>query len=171
MPTALNADWPLTQALYVQGLSCKAFAGNRRRMAVCPKTAVQTTKSTKHTKQERLTKGTLLARPVSTLVAPDLGHFVSFLYFVVPTALPRIRGVDAAGGRDRGSGAVGGYVGQGAEPFYGTRVGPGWYQTATSVPRVRNLPFAVLRMLMQVSCGSPPCRPSCDPQVRYKPFP
>ncbi len=27
-------------------------------------------------------------------------------------------------------------------------VGPWWYHTATSVPRVRNLPFSVLRMLI-----------------------
>ena len=33
-------------------------------------------------------------------------------------------------------------------------VGPGWYQTATSVPRVRNLPFSLLRMLIQLVCLS-----------------
>ena len=38
-----------------------------------------------------------------------------------------------------------------AEPFYGTMVGPWWYHTATSVPRVRNPPFSLLRMLMQVT--------------------
>jgi hypothetical protein len=32
--------------------------------------------------------------------------------------------------------------------FYGTMVGPWCYQTATSVPRVRKLPFSLLRMLM-----------------------
>jgi len=41
------------------------------------------------------------------------------------------------------------------EPFYGTRVGPGWYQTGTSVPRVRYLPFSVLRMLIRPSPQSP----------------
>ena len=37
-----------------------------------------------------------------------------------------------------------------AEPFYGTMAGPWWYHTATSVPRVRNLPFSLLRVLIQV---------------------
>src|ERR1035441_7479194 len=32
---------------------------------------------------------------------------------------------------------------------------PWWYHTATSVPRVRNLPFSLLRMLMQLSRKPP----------------
>src|ERR1035441_388773 len=47
------------------------------------------------------------------------------------------------------------------EPFYGTRVGPGWYQTTTSVPRMRNLLFSLLRMLIQGS-RRPPIGPSFD---------
>ena len=44
-----------------------------------------------------------------------------------------IRGVDAAGGQTTGPGQAAGYVWEGGEPFYGTRVGPGWYQTGTRV--------------------------------------
>jgi hypothetical protein len=38
------------------------------------------------------------------------------------------------------------------EPFYGTMSGPWWYHTATSVPRARNLPFSLLRMLILPGC-------------------
>ena len=48
-------------------------------------------------------------------------------------------------------GSAAGYVWQGSEPFYGTRVGPGWYQSGTRVARGCKLPFSVLRMLMQPS--------------------
>jgi hypothetical protein len=44
------------------------------------------------------------------------------------------------------------YISGCAEPFYGTMVGPWWYHTATSVPRLRNLPFSLLRMLMLPGC-------------------
>jgi hypothetical protein len=47
-----------------------------------------------------------------------------------------------------GLGRPAGYISGCAERFYGTRVGPGWYQTATSAPRVRGLPFSALRVLM-----------------------
>jgi hypothetical protein len=40
-------------------------------------------------------------------------------------------------------------------PFYGTRAGPGWHQTGASVPRVRNLPFSLLRMLIRVNRKPP----------------
>ena len=53
------------------------------------RTAAQTTKYTKHTKEERLTKRTRLTCRVDTWVAPFLRHFVCFVYFVVPSAIPR----------------------------------------------------------------------------------
>jgi hypothetical protein len=53
----------------------------------CPKTAVQTAKYTKHTKDERLMNRTRLTCRADTLVAPNLPHFVCFVYFVVPSAL------------------------------------------------------------------------------------
>jgi hypothetical protein len=46
----------------------------------------QTTKYTKHTKRERLTKRTRLARQVSLSVVPDVRNFGYFDDFVVPTA-------------------------------------------------------------------------------------
>ncbi len=46
--------------------------------------AVETTKYTNHTKDERLTKRTRLAHPVSASVGPNLCPFVYFEYFVVP---------------------------------------------------------------------------------------
>jgi hypothetical protein len=49
------------------------------------------------------------------------------------------------------AGSISGY----AEPFYGTMSGPWWYHTATSVPRVLNPPFSLLRMLIQVSRKPP----------------
>ena len=55
-------------------------------------------------------------------------------------------------GQTRVSGQAAGSISGCAESFYGTRVGPGWYQTATSVPRVRNLPFSLLRMLILLGC-------------------
>ena len=53
-------------------------------------------------------------------------------------------------GQTKGLGPSAGYIWEGAEPFYGTMAGPWWYQTATSVPRVRNLPFSLLRILIQL---------------------
>ena len=76
-----------------------------------------------------------------------------------------IRSVDAAGRQTRGPGQAAGYVSECGEPFYGTRVGPGWYQSGTSVPRGCKPPFSVLRMLMQPSRKPP----SCDPQATCKP--
>ena len=37
--------------------------------------------------------------------------------------------------------------------------GPWWYHTATSVPRVRSLPFSALRLLIQLTRKPPSCRP------------
>ena len=54
-------------------------------------------------------------------------------------------------GQTRGREQAAGYVWEGGKPFYGTRVGPGWYQGGTRVARGCKLPFSVLRMLMQVS--------------------
>ena len=62
-----------------------------------------------------------------------------------------IRCIDTAGGSSQESGASAGHNWGANEPFYGTMAGPWWYHTATSVPRVRNLPFSLLRMLMQLS--------------------
>jgi hypothetical protein len=59
-----------------------------------------------------------------------------------------IRSVDIAVGQTRGPGQAAGYVWPGDKPFYGTRVGPGWYQGSTRVARGRKPPFSVLRMLM-----------------------
>ena len=57
-----------------------------------------------------------------------------------------------------------GSVWEGGKPFYGTIVGPWWYHTATSVPRVRNLPFSLLRMLMQASRKPPQCDIKATPK-------
>src|ERR1019366_7589287 len=65
--------------------------------------------------------------------------------------LAAIRCVDAAGGQTGGLGPSAGPISVAGQPFYGTMVGPWWYHTATSVPRVCNLPFSLLRMLMQAS--------------------
>jgi hypothetical protein len=48
-----------------------------------------------------------------------------------------------------------GHISGYAEPFYGTMAGPWWYHTATSVPRVRNLPFSALRLLIQLTRKPP----------------
>jgi hypothetical protein len=53
-------------------------------------------------------------------------------------------------GKTGGLGPSAAYVSGCGEPFYGTRVDPGWYQTGTSVPRVRNPPFSLLRGLIQL---------------------
>ena len=47
-----------------------------------PRTAVQTTKYTKHTKDERLTKRTRLTRRGDILAAPNLRRIICFVYFV-----------------------------------------------------------------------------------------
>jgi hypothetical protein len=73
------------------------------------------------------------------------------------TAVFWIRCVDVAGGQTRGLEPRAGSISGCAEPFYGTMTGPWWYHTATSVPRVRNLPFSLLRMLMQASRKPPQC--------------
>jgi hypothetical protein len=51
-----------------------------------PNTAGRTTKYTKHTKDERLTGGTLLNGLVGTSVVPNVREFGYFGYFVVLTA-------------------------------------------------------------------------------------
>jgi hypothetical protein len=48
-------------------------------------TAGQTTKYTKHTKNERLTGGILFTCPGRTSALPNPRHFVCFVYFVVTT--------------------------------------------------------------------------------------
>jgi len=50
-----------------------------------------------------------------------------------------------------GAGQAAGSVWEGGERFYGTRVGPGWYQGTARVARGCQVPFSVLRMLMQTS--------------------
>jgi hypothetical protein len=69
--------------------------------------------------------------------------------FVLTTAL-LISCVDIPWEPKRGSGPSAGHISGCAEPLYGTMLGPGCYQTATRVPRVRNLPFSLLRMLIQL---------------------
>ena len=54
-------------------------------------------------------------------------------------------------GQTRGPGQATGYVWESGEPFYGTRVGPGWYQGGAGLARGCKVPFSVLRMLMQAS--------------------
>jgi hypothetical protein len=74
-----------------------------------------------------------------------------------------------------------------AKTFYGTRVGPGWYQGTARVARGCQVPFSVLRMLMQTNRKPPrsegrrrnaECRIAgqsraeprrCRPQARCKP--
>jgi hypothetical protein len=73
-----------------------------------------------------------------------------------------IRCVDVAGGQTRGLEPRAGYISGRAEPFYGTMVGPWWYHTATIVPRVRNLPFSALRLLIQLTRKPSSCRPCKD---------
>ena len=77
-----------------------------------------------------------------------------------------IRCVDVAGVANQGFGQAAGYVWEGGKPFYGTRVGPGWYQTGTRVARGCKLPFSVLRILMQVN--HTPRRPSSYVQAGRK---
>ena len=67
--------------------------------------------------------------------------------FVLTTAL-RISCVDTPGEAKRGSGSPAGSISGCGEPFYGTMSGPWWYHTATSVPRVPNPPFSLLRTLI-----------------------
>ena len=73
-----------------------------------------------------------------------------------------IRGVDVSGGRYGEFGAGGGLFWECGDWFYGTMAGPWWYHTATSVPRVRNLPFSVLRLLIHLTRKPPSCRPCKD---------
>jgi hypothetical protein len=47
---------------------------------------------------------------------------------------------------------------EGGEPFYGTRTCPVWYQSGAGVASGSNVPFSVLRMLMQAS-GKPTPKP------------
>ena len=70
------------------------------------------------------------------------------------------------GGHDRGSGPAAGCI-WGGEPFYGARMVPGWYQTGTSVPRGRNLPFSLLRLLMQCDRKPPQGNPLAVSRSSY----
>ena len=56
------------------------------RRSTDPKTAVQTTKHTKHTKNEALTKRAVLNQPAGASEGRNLRHFVYFEYFVVAAA-------------------------------------------------------------------------------------
>src|ERR1035437_4947977 len=60
-----------------------------------------------------------------------------------------IRGVDTAGGANLRPGQSAGYVWKGGEQFYGTRIGPEWYQSGTRVAGGCRVPFSALRTLMQ----------------------
>jgi len=53
-------------------------------------------------------------------------------------------------GQPRGLGQAASCVSECGEPFYGTRIGPGWYQSSARVARGCGVPFSVLRMLIQV---------------------
>ena len=70
-----------------------------------------------------------------------------------------ISSVDASEGANQGAGGRRRFVLESGEPFYGTRVGPGWYQSGAGVANGCKLPFSVLRMLMQPSRQPPPCDP------------
>jgi hypothetical protein len=59
-----------------------------------------------------------------------------------------VRSVDTSGGANPGSGRSADYVAGCGEPFYGTRVGPGWYQSSARVARGCKAPFSVLPMLI-----------------------
>jgi len=78
-----------------------------------------------------------------------------------------IRCVDAAGGANQGAGAGGGLCLGEVEPFYGTRVGPGWYQSSAGVTAglERCEPLAqLLQMLMLHGGPKPPNATSKPPQ-------
>jgi hypothetical protein len=89
-----------------------------------------------------------------------------------------IRSVDVTGRQIRGPGRAAGYGLECGESFYGTMGGPWWYHTATSVLRVRNPPFSLLRMLIQATPNRrqksekgirPPKPPPCDINATSKP--
>jgi hypothetical protein len=61
-------------------------------------------------------------------------------------------------------GQAAGYVWVSGKSFYGTRVGPGWYQSGAGVARGCKVPFSVLRMLMKPSRE----RPQSCPQAGGK---
>jgi hypothetical protein len=74
----------------------------------------------------------------------------------------------------RGLGQAAGYVWARGKPFYGTRVGPGWYQSGAGVVRGCEVPFLILRMLMQANRKPPQshlqatCKPpACDKHAGY----
>ena len=69
---------------------CRRFVSALWWLWLCPRRhsryrrkAVITTKYTKQTKDERLTKRTRLAHAENTSVGPNLCYFVYFVYFVV----------------------------------------------------------------------------------------
>jgi hypothetical protein len=68
------------------GLGLASRAGGWAGDPLNPRTAGQTTKYTKHRKNERLTKKTLLNALVGTSVVPNVREFGYFGYFVVLTA-------------------------------------------------------------------------------------
>jgi hypothetical protein len=74
-----------------------------------------------------------------TAVLPGIGGGWSLEVLMLREGPPRVTGQAA------------GYVWEGGEPFYGTRLGPGWYQSSNRVARGCKVPFSVLRMLMQLS--------------------
>ena len=100
--------------------------------------------------QTRLQRATLRAvrRGPGTSLAPPAG------VRDVSCAIRRrfaIRGVDVSGGRDREFGAAGGLCWEGGEPFYGTWQVHGGTILLPVCPELRNLPFSLLRMLIQAT--------------------
>src|ERR1019366_6652132 len=79
-----------------------------------------------------------------------------------------IKSVDAAGGQTRGPGQAAGYVWECGEPSYGARVGPGWYRSGTGVARGCQVPFPVLRMLMQSGRKPPQSHTGAKAEGRMK---
>ena len=136
-----------------------AHESNRRSFSLIPnghrKTASQG-RAPRRGCQTRLHRATLRAvrRGPETSLAPPAG--VQDASCTIRRRFA-IRGVDVSGGRDREFGAASGLCWEGGEPFYGTRAGPGWYQGTARVARGCQVPFSVLRLLIQ---AAPNCNQS-----------
>jgi hypothetical protein len=124
----------------------------------------------------RLPAGNPLGLPILRLQTP--GHFwksASRRRWVAGNRRRiSIRVIDVAGGRDREFGAAGGLYWEGGELFYGTRVGPGWYQGTARVARGCQVPFSVLRRLIEATPKRPwnhPRAPTRLPQSANKATP
>jgi len=90
-------------------------------------------------------------RGINVLALPEIGG-------AWPLDMPML-----LDGQTRGPRPAAGYVRESGEPFYGTRVGPGWYQSGAGVASGCKVPFSVSRMLMQANRHPPPCNPHVAP--------